>query len=108
MFARVTTVEIDPVRMSIAAAVERFKRELEPEMRAQPGFEGVYVLTTPEGKAMVVSLWSTKEAVESTVASGYYDAQLARFAKFATVFRSPPGREQYEVALAESPRAAVL
>ncbi len=54
---------------------------------------------------MVISLWSTKDVVESNVASGYYDDQLA---KFATVFRSPPGREQYEVALAESPRAAVL
>ncbi len=108
MFARLTTVEIDPVRMSIAEAVERFKCELEPEMRAQPGFKGVYVLTTPEGKGMVVSLWSTKESVESTVASGYYEAQLARFTKFATVFRAPPGRELYEVALAESPQAAAL
>ena len=105
MFARLTSVEIDPVRMSISTAVEQFKRQVEPDMRAQPGFEGVYVLTTPEGKAVIVSLWSTKEAVESTGASGYYEAQLA---KFATVFRAPPGRELYEVALAESPQAAAL
>jgi heme-degrading monooxygenase HmoA len=104
MFARVTLAEIDPVRMSVSDAVERFKELVEPELRKQPGYEGVYVLTTPEGKAMVISLWSTEDVVESNVASGYYEAQLA---KFATVFRSPPGREQYEVALAESPRAAV-
>ncbi len=105
MFARVTLAEIDPVRISVADAVERFKALVEPDLRRQPGYEGVYVLTTPEGKAMVISLWSSKEVVESNMASGYYEAQLA---KFATVFRSPPGREQYEVALAESPRAAVL
>lgn len=105
MFARLTTVEIDPVRMSVAAAVEQFKEQVVPEMRAQRGFEGVYVLTTPEGKAMIVSLWSTEETVEATGASGYYEAQLA---KFATVFRSPPGREVYEVALAESPQRAAL
>jgi len=105
MFARVTLAEIDPVRMSVADAVERFKALVEPDLRRQPGYEGVYVLTTPEGKAMVISLWSTKEVVESNVASGYYEAQLA---KFVTVFRSPPGREQYEVVLAESPRATVV
>ena len=91
--------------MSVPAAVEQFRRDVEPEMRAQRGFEGVYVLTTPDGKAMVISLWSTKDAVESGNASGYYNAQLA---KFGTVFRAPPGRELYEVALAESPQAAAL
>ncbi len=105
MFARVTLVEIDPVRMSVPAAVELFKRDVEPDMRAQSGFEGVYVLTTPDGKAMVISLWSTKDAVESSNASGYYNTQLA---KFGTVFRAPPGREQYEVALAETPQRATV
>ena len=105
MFARLTTVEIDPLRISVAAAVDQFNEQVVPEMKAQAGFEGVYVLTTPEGKAMIISLWSTKESVETTGASGYYEAQLA---KFATVFRSPPGREVYEVALAESPQRAAL
>ncbi len=102
MFARVTMVEIDPVRMSVPAAVEKYREQVVPEMRRQPGYEGVYVLTTPEGKALLISLWSTREAAESNVSSGSYEAQLA---KFVTVFRSPPGREQYEVSLAESPRA---
>jgi hypothetical protein len=98
MFARVTMVEIDPVRMSPAAAVDRFKKLVLPELRQQAGYEGALVLSTPEGKGIVISLWSTPEAAQSTVSSGYYEAQLA---KFLTVFRAPPGREQYEVVLAE-------
>jgi hypothetical protein len=98
MFARVTMVEIDPVRMSPAAAVDRFKKLVLPELRQQAGYEGALVLNTPEGKGIVISLWSTPEAAQSTVNSGYYEAQLA---KFLTVFRAPPGREQYEVVLAE-------
>ena len=102
MYARVTMVEVDPVRMSIPAALQGFREQVLPELHNQPGYEGVYVLATPEGKALLISLWSTREAAESNVASGYYEAQLA---KFVTVFRSPPGREQYEVVLAESPSA---
>jgi hypothetical protein len=98
MYARVTLVEIDPVRMSPAASLERFEKQVLPEMRRQDGYEGVLVLNTPEGKGMVISLWSTPEAAQSTVSSGYYEAQLA---KFLTVFRATPGREQYEVVLAE-------
>ena len=48
---------------------------------------------------MVISLWSTQDAAQSTVASGYYEAQLG---KFLTVFRAVPGREQYEVVLADN------
>jgi len=98
MFARVTMVEIDPVRMSPEAAVDRFKKQVLPELRQQAGYEGVLVLNSPEGKGMLVSLWSTPEAAQSTVASGYYEAQLG---KFLTVFRAAPGREQYEVVVAE-------
>lgn len=103
MFARVTLVEIDPVRMNPAAAVERFKELVLPELRRQQGYQGVYVLDTPEGKGLLISLWATQEAAQSNVASGYYEAQLA---KFVTVFRSSPGREQYEVAFAEAPSLA--
>jgi len=104
MFVRVTLAEIDPVRMSVPEAVERFKAVVEPELRRQAGYEGMYVFTTMEGKAMVETFWSTREAAESNIASGYYEAQLA---KFVTIFRSAPGREQYEVALADAPHQAI-
>ena len=100
MFARVTLVEIDTVRIDPAAAVAQFTSQVLPELRAQAGYQGVYVLMNPDGKALLMSLWSAEEQAQSNVASGYYQAQLA---KFATVFASPPGREQYAVVLADSP-----
>jgi heme-degrading monooxygenase HmoA len=100
MFARVTLVEIDPLRIPVPEAVQRFDELVLPEMRKQPGFEGMYLLATPEGKGMVISLWETAEAAEAGVVSGYYAEQLE---KFVTFFRAPPGREHYEVAIAEVP-----
>ena len=103
MFARVTLAEIDPVRMPVNQALRLFEESVLPELRRQDGYAGVYVLTTPEGKALLLSLWDTPESAQRSVDSGYYEAQLARF---ATVFRSPPGREQYEVAMVDQPVAA--
>jgi len=98
MFARVTLVEIDPVRMPVPEAVERFSELVLPEMRRQEGYAGIYLLCTPEGRGLVMSLWETEQAAEAGVASGYYAQQLE---KFITFFRAPPGREHYEVAVAE-------
>lgn len=100
MYARVTLVEVDPVRLDPEAAVARFRDLVLPELRRQSGYAGVYVLKTPEGKGLLVSLWDSREAAEAGIASGYYEVQLG---KFLTVFRSPPGRELYDVALAEAP-----
>ena len=50
MYARVTLLEIDTVRVDIDAALELFRSEVLPQLREQDGYEGVYVLTTPEGK----------------------------------------------------------
>ena len=104
MYARVTLVELDPLRMSVSAAVEQFRRTVLPELEKQVGYDGAYALATPDGKAMVITFWASREIAEANIASGYYEGQLA---KFATVFRSPPGRELYDVVLADTP-AAVL
>ena len=103
MFARVTLLEIDTLRISLDAAVERFKEMVLPEMRKQEGYEGVYLLRTPEGKGLVMTLWASQEAAVGTVESGFYDEQVA---KFISVFRAPPGREHYEVAFADTPGTA--
>jgi hypothetical protein len=62
----------------------------------------VYVLQTPEGKGVLVSLWSTAEAAEAGLESGYYDEQVAKFLLFT---RQPPGRDHYEVVFTEEVRA---
>lgn len=100
MVARVTLAEIDTVRMSTAAAVERFRELVVPTLADQDGFEGFYLLTTDEGKGIVLTFWADEEAAERSLESGYYAEQLR---KFVTFFSAPPGREQYEVSLARAP-----
>jgi heme-degrading monooxygenase HmoA len=103
VIARTTLTEIDTLRIGIDAAVERFRDLVVPALEEQEGFEGFYLLTTPEGKGLVLTFWADKAAAEASVASGYYANQLQ---KFVTFFGAPPGREHYEVALAEAPAFA--
>lgn len=100
MYSRITQLEIDTLRVSLEDAVGIFKTEVLPKLRAQPGFEGVYVMTTPEGKALLMSFWESEEAAEQSIASGFYAQQLE---EHVTLYRSPPGREHYRVAIAEAP-----
>jgi quinol monooxygenase YgiN len=100
MFARVTPFEIDTMRIPLAEAERLFDELVVPRLRAQAGFAGFLVMRTPEGKGMVVSLWESEEAAESSVESGYYGEQVA---KLVTFMRQPPGREQYEVVRVQMP-----
>jgi hypothetical protein len=98
MVARVTLAEVDVVRKSLGALIEFYKDSVLPAQHAQDGYEGGYVLTTPEGKALVMTLWRDEEAADAAVASGFYGEQVQ---KFVTVFKVPPGRETYDVAIAD-------
>jgi heme-degrading monooxygenase HmoA len=102
MTARVTLSELDVVRMTVAEAAERFRELVVPALREQAGYEGAYVLANAGGKALVVTLWTDDEAAEAGIESGFHEAQVARF---ATLFRSPPGRETYDVVVADVPAA---
>jgi heme-degrading monooxygenase HmoA len=93
-------VEIDPVRMSVGDAIELFHSSVVPALHAQEGFEGVYVLLAPEGKALVLTFWADDAAAEAGMKNGFYAEQVK---KFVTVFGAEPGRETYDVVLAESP-----
>jgi hypothetical protein len=84
-------------------AVEMYRHEVLPALRAQTGYAGTLVLTTPDGKGVLVSLWETAEAAEADAPTGFYPETLERY---MTIFRSPPGRERYEVALADLPVSA--
>ncbi|MCD6726902.1 MAG: antibiotic biosynthesis monooxygenase [Solirubrobacteraceae bacterium] len=102
MVARVTLAEVDTVRMSVEEAVARFNELIVPPLERQPGYRGVYALATPEGRALVMSLWESEEAADAGLASGFYASQIE---KFVTFYRSPPGRESYEVVVADLPGA---
>jgi len=100
VFARVTQLEIDTVRMDMSAALEMYKAEVMPELRLQAGYLGVVVLTTEEGKGTLISLWQTAEDADAGGDARWYSEVLE---KYVTLFRSPPGRDRYEVAFAEMP-----
>ena len=103
MFTRLTLLEIDTVRIDMESAVGLFRAEVLPELHNQPGYAGVLVMATPEGAGAIVSFWETPEAAEAAASTGFYADVLARY---ATIFKSPPGRERYQVALAELPSTA--
>ena len=102
MYSRVTLLEIDTLRVDLDDAVEQYETKVMPRVRELPGYEGVAVMITPEGKGMIVSFWDSEEAVEAT--AGFAASALE---EFVTLYRSPPGREHYKVAFAEMPRVTV-
>jgi hypothetical protein len=64
----------------------------------------MYLLLTTEGKTLVISLWTSEEAAEAGVVESrpLYEDQIE---KFTAIYRVPPGRETYCVALADPPAA---
>ena len=69
---------------------------------SKDGFEGVAVLVTDEGKGLIASFWESEEA--AAAAAGFAAEALE---EHTTLFRSPPGRDHYRVALAELPGVTV-
>jgi heme-degrading monooxygenase HmoA len=98
MFSRVTLLEVDTVRTDPEAALHRYRDEVLPRLREQPGYEGTFVLLNPEGQGLILSLWRDEAALESTTFIATEALQ-----RFATIFRAPPGRERYEVRIADLP-----
>ena len=104
MYARVTMLEIDTTRLSVDAALKTYVENVLPDVKAQPGYEGIYILSTPDGKGLVLTLWSTEEAADASSPVGFYADVLEQF---VTLFKSPPGRERYHVDYVEAPALAV-
>jgi hypothetical protein len=102
VYSRVTLLEIDTMRITLGDAVALFEEQVLPHLRELDGYEGVIVLTTPEGKGMLLSLWATEE--EAAASASFASAELERL---MTLFRAPPGREHYEVAFADVPGVLV-
>lgn len=105
MYARTTLLEIDTVRIDVDDALAVFEETVVPRLKQQPGFDGLYALTTPDGRAMLVSFWDTAEQADANADSGWYSEVLAQF---TTMFRAPPGREHYEVRIAIPPKDAAV
>lgn len=105
MYARVTMLEIDTTRMSVEAALKTYVDAVLPDVKAQPGYAGIYMLDTPEGKGLVMTLWDSEEAADASSPVGFYADVLEQF---VTIFKSPPGRERYRVEYVEAPVPAAI
>lgn len=103
MFARVTQFDVDTVAISLTDALARFKEVVLPPLQQQPGYAGASLMRTPIGKGVLITYWTTAEAAEAGVESGFYAKQIE---KFLTFYRQPPGREHYEVVYMEQPALA--
>jgi heme-degrading monooxygenase HmoA len=107
MVVRATEAEIDVVRTNPADAIAVFKESVLPALHDEEGYEGCYVLLSEEGKLLVLSFWTSNETARATRLSGFYQEQIERFSDLV-VFRQAPGREAYDVVIAEAPQEAVL
>src|SRR5437899_3349950 len=69
MYARVTLLEIDTVRVDIADALAQYEERVMPELQSQPGYAGLLVMQTPEGRAIIASALGTGDTVGLTIRS---------------------------------------
>jgi len=107
MVVRATEAEIDVVRTNPADAVEMFRQSVIPDLREQDGYEGCYVLLSEDGKMLILSFWESNEAARATRVSGFYQEQIEKFSDLV-VYRQAPGREAYDVMIAETPHVATV
>jgi heme-degrading monooxygenase HmoA len=107
MVVRATEAEIDVVRTNPADAIDVFKESVVAALREQEGYEGCYVLLSEEGKVLVLTFWESNEAARATRLSGFYAQQIEKLADLV-VFRQDPGREAYDVVVAETPYEAAV
>ena len=94
MFARLTFTQTKEDKLDEAVKVT--KESVLPAAKSQKGFRGAYLLSQPNGKAIMISLWETEEDAVANEKSGYYQEQLA---KFKDMFTAPPVHEGYNISL---------
>jgi heme-degrading monooxygenase HmoA len=107
MVVRATEAEIDVVRTNPADAIAVFREAVIPALHEEEGYEGCYVLLSEEGKMLVLSFWTSDETARASRLSGFYEAQVEKFSDLV-VYRQAPGREAYDVVIAEVPQEAVV
>jgi heme-degrading monooxygenase HmoA len=98
MFARVTTVQIQP---GAADDLTQYINEMAvPAAQQAHGFGGIQVLVNPAtNKGIAITFWDSEADMAAGEASGgYYTQALAAGARF---FAGTPTREAYEVRIKE-------
>lgn len=106
MVVRATEAEIDVVRTNPADAITLFRESVLPALHEEEGYEGCYVLLSEEGKMLVLTFWESDEAARATRLSGFYQQQIEKFSD-VVFYRHDPGREAYDLVVAETPQGAI-
>lgn len=107
MVVRATEAEIDVVRVNPHDGIELFRQSVIPALHEQEGYEGCYVLLSEEGKVLVLTFWESNETARASRLSGFYQQQIEKLSDLV-VFRQAPGREAYDVVVAEAPHEALV
>ena len=107
MVARATIAELDFVPMSLEESTDVFRDSVVAALREQDGYEGCLVLVSPQGQALALTFWRDEESADAGLAGGrsFYAEQVE---KFVTIYRSQPGRETYNVVVADMPAVAPI
>jgi hypothetical protein len=100
--ARVTSVAVKPE--DIEASARLFDESVLPAARREKGFMGALLLWRDDGRAIAIDLCDTLENLRANERSGFYQAQIA---KFADRIVGHPTREVYEVAVARGVEGAL-
>jgi len=96
MYARVVTGQCQSTE-KLDEAFQMYRDSISPAYMQQPGFKGgLWLSERSTGKIMSITLWATETDVLTGESSGYFQAQIA---KFAHVLASPVMREAFEVTL---------
>ena len=94
MFARVTTVSIQPDK--VAEVTRIYNESILPAVKAASGNHAVFLLVdAASGKGLSITIWDTKEAGAAYDASGTYREQVAKVAPY---FTGPASLDTYEIA----------
>ena len=95
MYARVVTVQVQPDKLD--ETINLYEDSVLSAARQQKGFQnGMLLVDRNTGKGVSITLWETEADLAASESSGYFQAQIA---KFASLFAGPPTRELYQVAV---------
>lgn len=96
VYARVTNIKFPP---AVGTEVARVARGLAPVLRNRRGFEGLQVLTDPNGgEGIIISLWETEDAAKTSEAGSSYINQISMMSSF---LYEPLAPKTYEVSVRE-------
>jgi len=96
MYARITFIQVRPE--DIEETARFYDESVVPAAREQEGFLGTVLLARDNGEMMSIALADNLDDLHANEASGYYQAQVA---KFRDRFVGRPRREILRVAVAK-------